>query len=375
MKLSVKSASTPTLSEYARDGLGWHTDQLPEETETLRASVIADSIRMGLFTLFSSTSPPEPVHNLKLRGWLKHKLEPIVPDLFDSNLENYRQILIEGRGGNLGFLGDVLELSQGYVCPAPTRLVESGTETYLLISGRPTKYIDEISDRVRHYQFGRRIEGISKQEVKSAGFRVQNLDAYLGEISTELTPSELIFNILSIAGEPGSFDPNWEVYLGNQEANELSQKGVYGFGWGQINTPDANRGLVVEHERKALSIWKRPLTTTDRFRSYWLKEQSGAKMLLHPLDNVGWRRACLALDNIAHKPRHALIVNDPATDQTALRLSFPPFRSLAKVLFAFGGKLNGRRGSYVTWTVPKVSLSLLTEVLQRSGIALETIER
>ena len=373
MSPPVEVVDRPTLAELAKSGLGWTDERIPVDDVTLKSAVVAEAIRTGLYALYHQESPPEPVHQLALRGWIKHKLGALVPDLFDAAETSYRQVLLEGRGANLEFLGDALVLSDGYLCPAPTRLVDVGGGSHLLISGTPTHFLPKISERVVHATLGRRLDGLTASEIEHLGFPTQSMDEYLGKPGGLPPPQELVAGVLGLAGQPWSESPEWEVYSGNPEAREGRPDGKYGFTWTPEDSPSAKRALSHDFEGRKLSIWCLPLPTSDRFHAHYLRVDSGGKRSLYPIDALGWKQTCLALDFLAGQPRQALMARDGQRPGASLMLGFPPFESLARALHAFGARMLGRRHALDSWEIPIVSVARIKAILEKVGVKVKTM--
>ena len=197
LSVTIDSVDAPSLSEFAIKGLKWTREQLPSDQETLRSAVVADTIRMGIYLLYSTDQSFAPVHNLEIRSWLSHKLLPVIPDLLDSEEKSYRQVLTEGRSGSLEFLGDALLLSDGYLCPGPTHFIDIGNGCYLIISGLPTMYFRSLSSKIIHTQLGRRIDQVSLNELQEFSPKVQSIEDYLENTTKILGLKEIVLGIVA----------------------------------------------------------------------------------------------------------------------------------------------------------------------------------
>lgn len=367
----MDSVGTPSLSEFAIKGLKWKQEQIPSDPVILRAAVIADTIRMGIYFLYSANHSFTPVHNLEVRTWISHKLLPVIPDLLDSEENSYRQVLTEGRTKSLEFLGDALLLSDGYLDPGPTRFIDIGNDCYLIISGLPTVYFSSISNKIIHTQLGRRIDHVSLNELQELNPKVQSIEDYLENSTKILPPDDLINTILSSSFEPWISDPGWEIYLGNLEPGGTNPNSRYGFCFVPVNTPSANKALVYGKGVINLSIYKRRLLGSERYYSYWLKEQTGTAIKLYSLRPGIWKQACIALDYISGKSRHAFISEIESRPYSLIYLGFPPFEALSKALNAFGSTYKWRTRGLDVWEIHNSGIQIIRNMLERIGLKIE----
>ncbi len=362
-----------TLSEFAVKGLGWDINQASSSSDTIRPSVVADSIRMAIYSLYVRNSPPVPIYNLEIRNWIKHKLLPIIPDLFESEDENYKQVLTEGRGSSLEFLGDAVVLSDGYLCPGPSRFIDIGNGSFLVVSGLPTKYFLSISHKIVHTQLGRRIDNTSRSELQAVSDKIQSVDDYIGSSTGIQLPVDLLRTIMSSAWQPWISDPGWEIYLGNLEPGVTLLNNKYGFRFAQNDSPSASKGLISVLGDIHLSVWRLPMPGSDRYYSYWLKEQSGVNMKFHNLGPFGWKQVCIALDYLAGKPRQSTIYESVKDSSPFITLGFPPFETLAKSLSAFGAVYKGRSRGLDNWEISKIAAKTMSALLERSGLKVKLL--
>ena len=153
------------LVEFAEDFLEVDRDRLPSDKDALRRALIADAIRMAISNAPTMEDGWSRIHTNSLRHWVERKLEAVLvatgleEDASDELVEDWFQaVLRESKGPNLKFLGEVLELKQGYYAPAPTRAVLGTDSGAILISGRPTSdftgtdlaiYINGITRHIR----------------------------------------------------------------------------------------------------------------------------------------------------------------------------------------------------------------------------------
>lgn len=365
----LETVGPPSLKQIAIAGLDWRPETLPADPNRLKAAVVAEAIRVAVSSLYYASDPPAPVHQTALRSWIRHKLEPLIPDLFGTSDVNFRQVLVEGRGANLEFLGDVVQLSSGYYSPAPSRVVRSVGESFLLVSGVPTMYFPTLRDRIEYNGLGRTITAASQDQLKTAGLHLQSLEDYVGRPSDLPNPTDLVLRILNSPPAPPTTDASWESYLGNLEPAQDRPSGRYGFLWSKPDSSRLWRSYTYEFKGTKISLWRTPVF--ERFFNHYLRVESQGSTEFHPIVAVGWKQACLALDALGGRPRRAYLVPDPRTSRLTLSLGFPPFEALAKVLYAFGGQLTGRPHGVDCWEIPPLAAGSLQLVLERVGVAVK----
>lgn len=371
MNWLVEVVSRPTLQSLAEPLLKVGSEALPYDETSLRAALIAETLRIGLFELYSRQGTRNPVHPLALRSWVRHKLAPVIPDVLEAGQSSFREVLSEGRGSNLEFLGDAVVLAGGYLCPAPTRLVQVGTTSHLLVSGVPTHDLGSLGGRVVHSALGRRVEGFSSDEVRLLGVPLQSLEEYLGSPGGLPDPEALITNCLSRSRSTWQPGRVWEAYQGSQEVGPRRPEAAYGFAWGDPNDQRGRNFARAEFHGNIISIWREPLT--ENFYHFWMSVQKAGSSTGIVVSNTEWKQVCLAIDAFASRRREATFVRDPQRRGMLLSLGFPPFEALYRALHALGARFGGWRQGTALWEVPSESRTSIQHLLKRVGVAVRVL--
>jgi hypothetical protein len=364
MKCLIEVASRPTLQSLAEPLLRVGPEALPYDETSLRAALIAETLRIGLFELYRRQDTRSPVHPLKLRSWVRHKLAPVIPDVLEAGQSSFREVLSEGRGSNLEFLGDAVVLAGGYLCPAPTRLVQVGTTSHLLVSGVPTDDLGSLGGRVVHSALGRRVEGLSADEVRL-------LEEYLGSPGGIPDPEGLITSCLSRSQSTWQPGRVWEAYQGSQEVGPRRLETTYGFAWGDPNDQRGRKFAQADFHGTRISIWREPLT--ENFYHYWISAQTGGSTMGVVVSNTEWKQVCLAIDALASRRREATFVRDSQRKGMLLSLGFPPFEALYRALHALGARFGGWRQGMALWEVPVEARTNIKRLLERVGVTVRVL--
>lgn len=366
MNAVAEVVARPSLRALSESILRPDPKSLPFDEQTLRAAIIAETLRIGLFDLYHQDGTESPVHPLSLRAWVRHKLEPVIPHIMEEGEGNFREVLCEGRGANLEFLGDALILTSGYLCPAPTRLVQVGPTSHLFVSGVPSDRLGTLVEHLVHSALGRRVEGLDTAQVLSRGMAVQSLDQYLGRPTGVPAPEELISRLLSRSRSQWQPGKAWEAYAGNAEYGVARASGSYGFQWTNADDARGRRYAQVDFRGTTLSLWKEPLT--ERFFHYWLAGTSKGSAFGIMVLNTEWKQACLALDFLLGRPREATLVRDAGHPAAHLTFGFEPFEALYRALLALGARFSGWRPGQAQWEVPLDGRESLKTLLERAGV-------
>jgi hypothetical protein len=368
----VEIVNRPTIPDLANSVLPLTHGHRVADDPTLNAALVGEAIRVGLFLLFNDTNPGSPVHPLRLRAWVRHKLESVIPDILQEDEGGFRHVLLEGRGANLEFLGDALVLQNGYLCPAPTRAVEVGRDDYLLVSGVPTDAFSALKERISQTGLGRRLRGVSRTEIAGLGIPIQTLAGYLGLPDGIPSPTALLMRYLSLSQTPWSAGPLWQAYLGPQEGSLERPDAPYGFiSWASLGSPRTRRPETCTVADTVLSLWREPVT--ERFFRHWIRLQRKDSDAGCLIPNSEWKQACLAIDALSSHPRRATIVSSGQKPDLLLMLGFPPFEAFARCLHAYGARPVARRYDAVHWEIPRDAKDRIRGELERAGVKVRTL--
>lgn len=207
------------LRDFSREFI--HHDQavLPEATDSLRDALIAEAIRLAVADKVGDSQEAYPrAHISGVQHWVTHKLAAILGDPGEENIDDwFRDILKERSGPTITFLGDILELSEGYYAPAPTHAVMTTSSDAVLVSGQPTMAFSDRDLEMEIRGVTRSITGTSEAELLENDIPVQSRPEYVGLDGGRLfTENDLVSFITEQPKEDWMPEQNWEPYTGQQ---------------------------------------------------------------------------------------------------------------------------------------------------------------
>lgn len=370
MNLELHETTPPSLVDLAEGELGVTKHALPSTETALRSALLGETLRIGLFSLFSRSGAP--VHELSLRAWLERKLSSLFDSLDQSEERDYRQVLLGSRGQNLELAGDALILPGGFVCPAPSRAIRVSEQSVVLLSGLPSHLLPNLRPHLAFTSLGRRIEGVDSSELSRLGIRSQTVDSYLGTPDT-VTVSSRLHELTARQPESAWFGGgDWEAYIGNQQAGAGHPIPAYGFLWSRTTGRSAHPPLEVDLGSNRISLWRQPITS--RFYRFWLRVTSSRGSSATSVPLTDWKLIALALDAESGRPRVALLVRNVHEKSVTLSVGFPPYWRLYRLVNLLGGELTGRRGGEDVWRFPLTSGSLIKDLLESDGVTVTTRE-
>lgn len=344
----IKILQPPEMSSFLTSATGLRSTQIPIHPNAQRAALIAEATRIGICALAAENQAP--VHPLKLRGWMRRKLEALIPDLFEHQRIDYRQVLADGRNGNLEFVGDVQVLEDGYLWPSlPARAVKISDGTFALVAGTPTKDLPFERDKIRLSAFSRQVTEVSESELRRQNVSVQPLEDYLRVASLADGHVDVLYEIRQRSPANIHATNDWLYYRTNRTSG-------YGFQWRDgIPTFDEVNGHRV-------GIWHEPVT--DDYGKHYLSWDRK----LYELRPNEWKRACLGLDAIIGHPRQALVFQNREAATVTFAISFPGFEALYRVLHVVGGTNSRFQNDRVEWEIPQAFAAAVQQVLEHAGV-------
>lgn len=367
-RLGLASTNPPTIAELASDAFGIDVSKFLQNESELKDALVSECIRAGLYSLFSEQDE-EPVFHLSLRNWVLRKLRSIMPALFMPEQSDYRGSNYQDILKNLESLGDIIELSGGYLMPRtkPT-CVQTGPKSYILVSGHPTRVFQTLGDKVKITRYGRKIEDANDGELARLGIVFQPINSYL-EIPDVETPQEVISRILSTSHQQVPVSSIWEIYCDRREG--------YRFYWIPYDVHRTDLGMVIDYEGMKLSLLREPIG--QNYWYYWLQVVSGSDKWFHTVASkdwkwIDWRWVCLALDHLSGRPREAIIVFSESAPVFRLLIDFFPFGALFRWLLAVGGRLIERKSGRVEWELPVSGLEQTRKLLESLGASVRLVE-
>jgi hypothetical protein len=207
------------LRDFAREFIYHDQVALPETTDRLRDALIAEAIRLAVADKVGDSEEAYPrAHISGVQHWVTHKLAAVLGDPGEEDTDNwFRDILKERSGPTITFLGDILELSEGYYAPAPTHAVMTTSSDAVLVSGQPTMAFADRDLDMEIRGVTRSIPGTSEAELLENDIPVQSRPEYVGLDGGRLfTEDDLVSFITDQPKEDWMPEQNWEPYTGQQ---------------------------------------------------------------------------------------------------------------------------------------------------------------
>lgn len=332
--------TTIDLQELASEFFRLPPSRLPDSTEDIERALIAETVRLALSDKTQDNGSWDPVHVLGLRHWTLRKLRSVLGDLQEDGKDLFREALDEGERPGLVFLGDIIELREGYYSPAPSRAIMTDETTAALISGLPTYRLSKLGSSLRVAGISRILEDTSRRELKELGIPVQERNAYIG-IRDGGFGRQFLENLIEHR-ERQQWAPRegWTTYQG--------ARGGYGLDWGR------KRGKEVVLPEGVISLWREQEEYGPD--QYWLKlvGKSGdedSEMLKVP--SRFFKYVYLNIDNIAGSPREVTFEKREEGIRVTSNFSppAPPFRWLHAVGASYEGFQEDER--VLAWVVDK----------------------
>jgi hypothetical protein len=337
---------------------GAASENLPTDADRLQQILVAEAIRLALQDKATDSDETYPrAHITGLRHWVIQKLSPLLGEpTTDEDEEGddwFRNVLTDGPGPTLTFLGDILSLSNGYYAPGPTRAIKRGAETAVLVSGRPSQWFVKNGYELEFRGVSRVIDGTPLDTVADAGIPIQSLEEYLG---TENFGTSWLEDFID-ARDTQEWTPEseWQPYVGHRG---------YGFEWGD----DALR--VELDGTRIVSLWKVPVEYGAD--EYQLKidtsDEATAKMVTVPLQY--YKQVAIMLDAIAGVPRRVKLSGHG--EKIRLSCNFSPPRAQMRWLTAIGARWIGPEGGHIHWRIDRSDISSVEEAFEQVAVKLDT---
>ncbi|MCU4800240.1 hypothetical protein OB920_07645 [Halobacteria archaeon HArc-gm2] len=331
--------------------IGVSNEQLPSNEIGIRDALIGEAIRLGLAEKAESGDQQYPqAHVTAIRHWVVHKLEAVLgqpavdTDSPSDDVGWFRAALTERTGPTITFLGDVIQLSQGYYAPAPTRAVMISESEAVLVSGDPSRPFLESGFEIEFRGLTRILTDTSEEELRSREIPVHSKDEYIGlgeaPITTPATLREYIEQRPQESWEP---EEDWEPYTGQ----------YYGF------SVDGEPLVIEEADGTAVSLWRVPVeygADTYQFRI----QSSDGKTMAVTVSPKFRKHACLTLDSMAEDPQ--TIELTAYDEEVLLSCDFAPPRAQMRWLYAVGAEWLETSSYQLQWRISNTDAESVREV-------------
>lgn len=320
---------------------------LPLNNALLEETLISESIRIAL-----SKSDKE-IHILSLKNWGVRKLRCVIQDIDNAENDKFNDVLREGPGPSMEFIGDVIHLSKGYYIPAPTRTIRIGDDKWILISGQATKYFVNLGLNIEVIGISRTMSNISKEELDQHNIPIQPIYSYVGLDRSLKMPKDFIKEIIKtekLIDWPQNV--KMKAYGGkiNGEFDRFHK-------WGSVP-------MYIPFSTGNISFWREEREWNQY--DYWLKKEdknSSEGIRIHPQK---YKVVCIALDQMIGKPRSVDFSIDSETTQ--IKMSFSPPRVIIRWLHAIGAQWLGSAEGSISWKINNYAISKTEELMSDIGL-------
>lgn len=338
----------PTFQTFIAEYVDVPAETLPDDPETLESALVGEAVRLCIADKASESDDSYPrAHLTGIRHWVTHKLEHILGPT-DDETDWFRSYLDKGKGPTLSFLGDIIELSQGYYAAGPTRAVMVNPDTAVIISGTPTREFTQAGFEVEFTGLSRRLVDTSESELESEGIQIQSQVDYIGDTINSGNPGFLSDFIDRRSTSDWQIQDSWEAYGGES-----------GFGLTWRDAP-----LEVKDDADRLvSLWREPVEY-DR-DEYYLRvtiedEFSGVRIPHRYLKHIA-----LSIDAAAETPRIVDLSPTPEDETLDLSCSFAPPRGQYRWLTAIGATWRGYQNRRIHWEIPVTAAESVIDTFQQ----------
>ncbi len=319
---------------------GLPTAQLPEQDDVIRRALVSECIRLGMVDIIGENEGWSEVHNLRLRHWVIRKLQTVINferDAADPTTEIetdlFRRTLTEGPEPSLEFLGELIELDEGYYSPAPTRAVVSSNSEPVLVSGLPTRsFTDDFTIEIRGTS--RRFLNTSRSEIESAGIGTQCIDSYLDVEDIQFFDLSWLESFFD-----GRFDATIQP---EQHWNGFNRSSPYRLQWN-------NEERDVRGFGKFYALFQD--FGENRGARYWLRRKPVEENPTSEFVEVPRRvlkYVCLILDALDENRRE--VIFEQTEGGVAVKADFQPPRPVFRWMAAIGGVYDPG-GGYLRWII------------------------
>ncbi len=341
---------TDPLPKFTSDFIGVPAERLPEDDDLLKSALIGEAFRLALADKAEESTEDFPrAHISGIRHWVVHKLATILGDPDEEEDEQwFINTLKEGQGPTLTFLGDVLELSNGYYAAGPTRAVLTRDDEAVLVSGQPTQSFRNRGFEVEIRGLSRVLKNTTQKEIEETGITLQTVGSYTGtDAQPEYDLSYLQEFISARDLQEWEGDETWTAYSGSTG---------YGFDWDdtpvEVQLPDS----------RIVSLWQRPIEFSAN--EYYLQvtddAEETAKMVPVPIQY--YKQICLIIDSEIGVSRRVEFTK--ARDGIHLKCDFSPTKSQMRWLTAIGARWRGYRQGNLHWLLDPSAVESVVETFE-----------
>lgn len=328
------------LREFTEEFIASNWDiEIEEDVQQIRDALIAEALRLAVADKAETSDAIHPrAHVSGIRHWVIHKLSPVLGDPDTDDNENgdwFREVLTDRQGPTVEFLGDLMELKQGYYAPSPTRAVMLDEATALLISGQPSDWFLKQGLQMRFAGISRFVLETSEAELEELGVVIQSEEEYMYDTPVQIeSVSNLSKFITSRQQSSWTQDPDWQAYTGPHEYG-FTFEGTDPF---RTELPD---GSVV-------SMW-RSSPEYGHSEYYIRREADGEDPSMITVPRQYYKQVCLAIDAAAGMERTIEIKMSGTGPR--INMPFAPPRAQMRWINAVGGQWEPPRSGTLRWGI------------------------
>lgn len=342
---------------FAQRFIGVENEQLPPNETEVREAIIGEAIRLSLAEKAESGDEQYPqAHITAIRHWVVHKLSSVLGNPISEGAESadvgwFRSALTERSGPTITFLGDVMQLSQGYYAPGPTRAVMISESEAVLISGDPSRdFLDSELD-LEFRGLPRIITETSREELESNGIALQPKEEYIGLGQAPITSPETMREYIEQRPQE-SWEPeeDWAPYTGQ----------YYGF------KTDGKPLVIEEADGTMMSLWRVPVKYGAD--TYQLKVQSDGETIGVTVSSKYRKHACLVLDAMAEDPQTVELTG--YDEGVLVSCDFAPPQAQMRWLYAVGAEWLDTSSYQLQWKISGADADSVQEVFDELPVSI-----
>ena len=337
-------------------------DQLPDDETHLRDTLIAEALRLAMADKIRQSDASYPrAHISGIRHWVVHKLAAVLgkpgentTGQDDDESDWFKSVMSERTGPTITFHGDILQLSEGYYAPAPTRAVMISDSEAVLVSGDPSTTFLDSNLNIEFRGISRVITNTSQEELEATGIPIQSQDEYVGlDETTLMTKADLEAYVATQPRETWAREQAWEAYT------------EYGF------QPDEEPLTVTLDSGDRVSFWRVPVEYgTD---AYCLKLQdpdperdNTPEMIAVP--SRYRKQVCLTIDTLSGVPQGVDL--EPYGSDVIVNCDFAPPRPQMRWLHAIGAEWLETSARQLQWRIDSGDANSVKDVFAELPVSI-----
>lgn len=324
------------LRDFAQDFIYHDHAVLPETTDRLRDALVAEAIRLAVADKIGDSDEAHPrAHISGVRHWVTHKLAAILGEPGEGDTDDwFRNILKERSGPTITFLGDILELTEGYYAPAPTHAVMTTSSDAVLVSGKPSMAFADHDLGMEIRGVTRIITGSSEAELLENDIPVQSRSEYVGLDGGRLfTEEDFVSFIANQPKEDWMSEKNWTPYTGQQ--------------WGFQHDGDPLEAEMADGH--IVSFWHVPVEYGRDVYRLKIQQSSSQAPLMIAVPSRYRKHVSLLVDSLSGTPQRVELKE--TAEGVLLNCDFVPPRHQMRWLHAIGAEWLETSKNQLQWQI------------------------